>query len=84
MKDKKINIDTEFIKLQDLLKLAGLCDTGGMAKMLIQNGNVTVNGEVCTMRGKKCAKVTLPSLTEKKLQLFEPGMIFFEGTCAEI
>ena len=36
MKDKKINIDTEFIKLQDLLKLAGLCDTGGMAKMLIQ------------------------------------------------
>ena len=53
MKDKKICIDTEFIKLQDLLKLAGLCDTGGMAKMIIQNGDVTVNGEVCTMRGKK-------------------------------
>ena len=53
MKDKKISIDTEFIKLQDLLKLAGLCDTGGMAKMIIQNGDVTVNGEVCTMRGKK-------------------------------
>ena len=35
MKDKKISIDTEFIKLQDLLKLAGLCDTGGMAKMII-------------------------------------------------
>lgn len=45
MKDKKISIDTEFIKLQDLLKLAGLCDTGGMAKMIIQNGDVTVNGD---------------------------------------
>ena len=56
MKDKKISIDTEFIKLQDLLKLAGLCDTGGMAKMIIQNGDVTVNGEVCTMRGKKMRK----------------------------
>lgn len=65
MKDKKISIDTEFIKLQDLLKLAGLCDTGGMAKMIIQNGDVTVNGEVCTMRGKKCVKATLQSLTEK-------------------
>ena len=53
MKDKKISIDTEFIKLQDLIKLAGLCDTGGMAKMIIQNGDVTVNGEVCTMRGNK-------------------------------
>jgi ribosome-associated protein len=56
MKDKKISIDTEFIKLQDLLKLAGLCDTCGMAKMIIQNGDVTVNGEVCTMRGKKMRK----------------------------
>lgn len=84
MKDKKISIDTEFIKLQDLLKLAGLCDTGGMAKMIIQNGDVTVNGEVCTMRGKKSVKATLQSLTEKKLPLSELGMIFFEGTCAEI
>ena len=53
MSELKIKIDTEFIKLQDLLKLAGACDTGGMAKVLIQNGEVSVNGAVCTMRGKK-------------------------------
>lgn len=50
---KTIFITTEFIKLQDLLKLASAVDTGGEAKERIQGGNVTVNGEVCTMRGKK-------------------------------
>ena len=53
MKAEKIRIDSEFIRLQDLLKLSGLCATGGMAKIVIQNGEVTLNGEVCTMRGKK-------------------------------
>ena len=48
-----ITITTEFIKLQDLLKLAALTATGGEAKIVIQEGGVTVNGEVCTMRGKK-------------------------------
>lgn len=48
-----ITITTEFIKLQDLLKLANLVGTGGEAKIFIQNGDVSVNGEVCTMRGKK-------------------------------
>lgn len=48
-----ITITTEFIKLQDLLKLAGLVYTGGEAKVLIQDGAVTVNGEICTQRGKK-------------------------------
>lgn len=50
---EKILIHTEFIKLDSLLKLAGLVETGGEAKLLIQNGHVEVNGEVCTMRGKK-------------------------------
>ena len=50
---EKILIHTEFIKLDSLLKLAGLVETGGEAKLLIQNGQVEVNGEVCTMRGKK-------------------------------
>ena len=50
---EKILIHTEFIKLDSLLKLAGLVETGGEAKLLIQNGLVRVNGEVCTMRGKK-------------------------------
>ena len=49
----EIKISTEFIKLDALLKFAGLVDTGGEAKLLIQNGQVLVNGEVCTMRGKK-------------------------------
>ena len=50
---KKIVITTEFIKLQDLLKFANLVETGGEAKERIQGGEVRVNGEVCTMRGKK-------------------------------
>ena len=53
MKTETIKIDTEFIKLQDLLKFSGLVSTGGMAKIFIQNGEVSVNGKVCTMRGKK-------------------------------
>ena len=48
-----IHIETEYIKLQDLLKFAAAVSTGGEAKILIQEGDVTVNGEVCTMRGKK-------------------------------
>lgn len=48
-----VKINTEFIKLQDLLKFAGAVETGGEAKLLIQEGAVRVNGEVCTMRGKK-------------------------------
>lgn len=49
----EIRIKTEYIKLDSLLKFAGLTDTGGFAKELIQQGAVKVNGEVCTMRGKK-------------------------------
>lgn len=50
---KTIAITTEYIKLQDLLKLASAVETGGEAKTVIQAGEVFVNGEVCTMRGKK-------------------------------
>lgn len=50
---RKIKVEGEYIKLQDLLKYSGLCQTGGHAKMVIQNGEVKVNGEVCLMRGKK-------------------------------
>ena len=48
-----ITITTEYIKLQDLLKFASICSTGGEAKIVVQEGEVTVNGEVCTQRGKK-------------------------------
>ncbi len=50
---EKIAIETEFIKLDSLLKFAALVGTGGEAKLVIAEGMVTVNGEVCTMRGKK-------------------------------
>ena len=49
-----IQINTDFIKLDSLLKFAGMVETGGEAKELIQAGQVKLNGEVCTMRGKKC------------------------------
>lgn len=50
---QEVKIHTEYIKLDDLLKFAGILGTGGMAKAVIQDGLVKVNGEVCTMRGKK-------------------------------
>ena len=46
-------IETEFIKLESAMKLANIIPTGGAAKAEIQEGYVTVNGETCTMRGKK-------------------------------
>ena len=49
----EIPITTDFIKLESFLKLAGASETGGEAKNRIQNGEVTVDGQVCTMRGKK-------------------------------
>ena len=48
-----ITITTEFIRLQDLMKLGSLVSTGGEAKVMIQDGQVSVNGEVCLQRGKK-------------------------------
>ncbi len=49
----KIGIHSEFIKLDAFLKLSGLADTGGEAKLMVADGEVLVNGEVCTQRGKK-------------------------------
>ena len=53
MQEQTVNITTEFIKLDALLKFANVVLSGGEAKQIIQEGEVTVNGEVCTMRGKK-------------------------------
>lgn len=53
IKPQEIEITTEFIKLDQLLKFANLVESGGMAKELIEAGLVTVNGEKCLMRGKK-------------------------------
>ena len=48
-----LNEQEEYIRLCDLLKTAGAVETGGQAKAVIQDGQVTVNGEPCTQRGKK-------------------------------
>ena len=53
METRQVKINTEYIKLEALLKFEGLTGTGGEAKERIQAGEVTVNGETCTMRGKK-------------------------------
>ena len=58
MKTEKISLrpDEEFIRLDCIIKMSGNVATGGQAKIVIQNGEVKVNGEVCTMRGKKMRK----------------------------
>lgn len=48
-----VAITTEWIRLDDCLKLAGAAETGGHAKVLIQQGRICVNGEPCVQRGKK-------------------------------
>ena len=62
-----VTITTEFIKLQDLLKFASMVSTGGEAKILIQDGEVQVNGQVCTMRGKKIRPGDVVTLGGKSL-----------------
>ena len=69
MEKQVIFIYTEFIKLQDLLKFAGLVETGGQAEILIQDGYVTVNGEICTMRGKKIRNGDIVTLDEDTLEV---------------
>lgn len=53
---EEIKITTEYIKEDAFLKFTGLCATGGQAKWMIEEGQVTINGEICTQRGKKLHK----------------------------
>lgn len=53
IKKETIIIKTEFIRLDSLLKFKGEAQTGGQAKNSIENGEIKLNGEICTMRGKK-------------------------------
>ncbi|MBR1664198.1 MAG: RNA-binding S4 domain-containing protein [Ruminococcus sp.] len=65
MKRKVVKIKTEFIKLDSLLKFAGLVETGADGKLIIKEERIHVNGEVCTMRGKKIRpedKVYIPEI----------------------
>jgi len=65
-------ITTPFIKLEALLKLSGLAGTGGGAKLLIQNGEVSLNGEVCTQRGKKVKNGDTVSLFGRTVTVVGP------------
>ena len=63
----EIKIETEFIKLDALLKFANLVSSGGEAKIRIAEGEVLVNGEICTMRGKKLRSVDTVELDGAKV-----------------
>ena len=68
MKTQSFLLEDEYIRLDDLLKLTGCVQTGGQAKVMIQTGHVLLDGEVCTMRGKKLRggeTVTVPDLSEE-------------------
>ena len=64
-----IKINTEFIKLDSLLKFAALVGTGGEAKFVITEGLVSVNGEVCTMRGRKIYPGDRVEFAENELEI---------------
>lgn len=70
---EQIAITTEFIRLDSLLKLTGLVDTGGQGKLLIQQGQVQVNGEVCPLRGKKLYPGDQVQLGDRTFQVVRPG-----------
>ncbi len=68
MSKQSFTLEEEYIRLDDLLKLTGCVQTGGQAKVLIQTGGVRLDGEVCTMRGKKLRGgeiITIPELDEE-------------------
>lgn len=67
MQKETVEITTEFIKLDALLKFAGVCGTGGEAKDAILGGDVSVNGEVCEMRGKKIRSGDVVELPDVQL-----------------
>ncbi len=69
MRSEKIKINTEYIKLDSLLKYAGVTETGGIAKEVIAEGRIKVNGEVCTMRGKKLRNGDCAEIDELSLKL---------------
>ncbi len=66
---EQIKITTEFIKLQQLLKFSGAADIGSEAKDMVASGIVKVNGEVCTMRGKKLRPGDVAEVCAKDITL---------------
>ncbi len=66
---EKIYLKTEFIKLGQALKAAGLVENGGAAKQVITDGDVIVNGQICTMRGKKLYKGDKVSFDGEEIEI---------------
>ena len=65
----KLVIYDEYIRLCDALKFAGIAETGGIAKLMILDGEVTVNGEVCLQKGKKLYPEDVFSLDGEDFQI---------------
>lgn len=70
---KELSIKENFIRLDSALKLAGFVSTGGHAKIVIQSGEVLVNGEVCMQRGKKLFLEDSAEFEGKKLVIKNVG-----------
>lgn len=73
MMNEIFKLESEYIRLDDLLKLTGCVQTGGQAKVLIQGGEVYLNGEVCTMRGKKLRGGEVISIPEDEMVITVEG-----------
>lgn len=67
----EIKFKGEYIRLDDALKISGLVSTGGHAKVVIQNNEVLLNGEVCTQRGKKLKGNEIIEFNSKKLKVIK-------------
>ena len=65
-----VAITTEYIKLDSLMKFANLTETGGIAKEIILEGRVKVNGEVCTMRGKKIREGDVVTVEDYEITVY--------------
>lgn len=66
---EKLLIRDEYIRLCDALKLCGLAETGGIAKLMILDGEVSVNGEICLMKGKKLYEGDVFSLDGEEFEI---------------
>lgn len=66
---EEIRITTPFIKLDQLVKFAGLAETGAKAKILIELGEFNINGELCTKRGKKIKPGDVIDFKNKKYKI---------------
>ncbi len=69
IKEETVSLNTEFIRLDSLMKYAGIAETGGSAKLIIGEERIKVNGEICTQRGKKLYAGDIVDIDEIGLRL---------------